>query len=61
MKLPVREFADVIAALKSPAENLSFRKTPARRMAINAKVNVHLLDNNRLVKSFSALVRATFL
>ena len=24
-------------------------------MAINAKVNVHLLDNNRLVKSFSAL------
>ena len=58
MKLPLRDFADVISALKSPAENLSAsEKRRAARMTVNAKVNVHLLDNNRLVKSFSALTR----
>lgn len=58
MKLALRDFADVIQALKGPAENLSAsEKRRAARMTVNAKVNVHLLDNNKLAKSFSALTR----
>ena len=58
MKLALRDFADVIDALKGPGENTSAsEKRRAARMTVNAKVNVHLLDNNKVAKTFSALTR----
>ena len=58
MKLPLRDFAEVIAALKGPGENLSAsEKRQAARMTVCAKINVHLMDGNRATRTFSALTR----
>ena len=57
MKLPLRDFADVIAALKGPAENLSAsEKRRSARMTVFAKLNVFLVDDKN-VRTFSALTR----
>jgi hypothetical protein len=58
MKLPLRDFADVIAALKGSGDNLAAsEKRRAARMTVTAKVNVFLMDGNRVIKCFSALTR----
>src|SRR5437868_3391845 len=58
MKLPLREFADVIAALKGSGDNLAAsEKRRAARMTVTAKVSVFLMDGNRVLRSFSALTR----
>ena len=58
MKLPLREFADVVAALKGAAEKAGANeKRLAARMTICAKLNVYLLQNGDLVRSFSVLTR----
>lgn len=58
MKLPLRDFADVIAALKGPGEHSSgSEKRNAARISVTAKINVHLLHDERVAKSFSALTR----
>ena len=58
MKLALRDFADVISALKSSGEKPGANeKRGAARMAVSSKVNVHLADNQRICRTFSALTR----
>jgi c-di-GMP-binding flagellar brake protein YcgR len=58
MKLPLRDFADVIAALKGPENRSSgSEKRNAARMNVTAKVSVHLLVDEKVGRSFSALTR----
>jgi hypothetical protein len=58
MKLPLRDFADVITAMKGPGDKAAgAEKRSAARMTVNAKINLHLIDNDRVVRSFSALTR----
>ena len=58
MQLPLRDFADVITALKGPGENSgASEKRRAARMTVTAKINVFLLANGGIGKSFSALTR----
>lgn len=58
MKLPLRDFADVIAALKGPeGKSSGSEKRNAARMHVTAKVNVHLMDDEQMGRSFSALTR----
>ena len=58
MKLPLRDFSDVITALKGPNEkSAASEQRGAARMSVTAKINVHLLENNRVIRSFSALTR----
>jgi c-di-GMP-binding flagellar brake protein YcgR len=58
MQLPLREFADVITALKGPGDRAGpSEKRRAARMTVTARVTLHLVDNNRVVRSFSAITR----
>jgi len=58
MKLPLRDFADVISPIKGPGQAAAnAEKRGAARMTVNAKLNVYLLDNNRVAKAFSVLTR----
>jgi hypothetical protein len=58
MKLPLREFADIIAALKGVAEKAGANeKRGAARMTICAKLDAYLLRNDELVRTFSVLTR----
>jgi c-di-GMP-binding flagellar brake protein YcgR len=59
MQLPLRDFADVIAALKGPGGEKSGagEKRRAARMTVTAKFNIHIVVNGVLGKSFSALTR----
>jgi hypothetical protein len=58
MKLALRDFADIISALKAPGEKSgSSEKRNAARMTVCAKINVHLMDDNRIARTFSALTR----
>ncbi|HEY7086825.1 MAG TPA: PilZ domain-containing protein [Tepidisphaeraceae bacterium] len=59
MKLPLREFADIVAALKGPAaakaDSSEIRQ--AARMDVTAKVNVYFVDSDKPIRSYSALTR----
>jgi c-di-GMP-binding flagellar brake protein YcgR len=59
MKLALRDFADVITALKGPGQKsgAGSEKRGAARMSVTAKINIHLLDNQRVARSFSVLTR----
>jgi c-di-GMP-binding flagellar brake protein YcgR len=59
MKLGIRDFADVIAALKGPGGgNISAaEKRRAARIEVSAKVNIHLVEGTKIAKTFSALAR----
>ena len=58
MQLPLRDFADVISALKGPMERAApTEKRRAARMTVTARVTLHLVDNNRVLRSFSAITR----
>ena len=58
MKLPLRDYADVITALKGPGERPGANeKRVAARMTVSAKINIHLIEDKRVARSFSALTR----
>jgi hypothetical protein len=58
MKLPLREFADVIAALKGVAEKGGANeKRGAARMTICAKLDAYILKDEDLLRAFSVLTR----
>src|SRR5262245_42327725 len=58
MQLPLRDFADVITALKGPVDTSgASEKRRAARMTVTAKLNIHIAINGQLGKTFSALTR----
>jgi PilZ domain-containing protein len=58
MKLPLREFADVVAALKTASDkNSAAEVRQVARMQVYAKVDLHLLVDGKPARSFSALTR----
>jgi hypothetical protein len=58
MKLPLRDFADVIAALRKASDkNSAAELRQAARMQVYAKVDIYLLTNGVPARSFSALTR----
>jgi hypothetical protein len=58
MKLPLRDFADVITAMKGPMDALgNSEKRRAARMTVQYKINVFLLEQDKIGQSFSVLTR----
>jgi hypothetical protein len=58
MKLPVQEYAEVVAALKVAADDVAAAEgRRAARMIVGAKVDLHLISNSKPARSFSALTR----
>src|SRR5262245_13520724 len=58
MKLAVREFADVVEALKVASEALrTTENRKAARMLFSAKIDLHLLSDGRPARTYSALTR----
>jgi c-di-GMP-binding flagellar brake protein YcgR len=58
MKIPVREFADVVSALKGPMDNTgASEKRCAARMTVSAKINIHIVDGGKIGRTYSALTR----
>jgi hypothetical protein len=58
MKLPVRDFADIVAALKGVSDGISASENrKAARMHVCAKVDLHLVVDARPARTYSALTR----
>ena len=58
VKLPLREFGDVVEALKGPTVYSGLpEKRNAARINVSAKVNIYLFENNKVERCFSALTR----
>jgi len=57
MKLPLRDFADVVTALKEPLKAGEHETRQAARMSVSAKIDIHLLENGKSGRCYSALTR----
>jgi len=59
MKLPLREFADIITALKAPndAQEKTAEGRQAARMAIVARIDVSFIENGVLGRALSVITR----
>src|SRR4051812_43327569 len=59
MKLPLREFADIINGLKLPADaqQKADEGRQAARMAISARIDVSFIEGRGLGRTFSVITR----
>jgi hypothetical protein len=58
MKLTIQDFAEVVAALRAPATTSSAQeKRRAVRMSVTAKLEVTLINEDELGRTFSTLTR----
>src|SRR5689334_20888848 len=57
MKLPLRDFADVVAALKGALKTGEHESRQAARMNVSAKIDVHIVENGKPTRCYSALTR----
>src|SRR4051812_25526481 len=58
MKLPLREFADVVQAMKGPGESgAGSEKRKAARMTGSAKLTAFLIEGGKVGRSYSILTR----
>jgi hypothetical protein len=58
MKLPLRDFADVITAMKEPAVNgLGAEKRRVARMSVVARVNACLIEHGQIGRRYTALAQ----
>jgi len=58
MKLPLREYGDVVTALKGADSKASTaEKRNAARITVSSKITVHLLGSAKVERSFTAFTR----
>ncbi len=58
MKLPLREFSEVLTMLRGPIESsAASEKRQAARMTVNARVIGYLMDGEKVQRSYSMLMR----